>query len=131
MKPFGMKELLARVRVLLRRQNSSSANQPASQSIFSTGELVIDHAQHLVTVHDKPVQLSRTEYNLLSVLAQNAGMVVTHELLLEKVWGPEYNRDIDFIWVYISRLRRKIEDDSRRPKYILTVPDEGYKLAKI
>jgi DNA-binding response OmpR family regulator len=92
---------------------------------------VIDHAQHLVSVNDKSVQLSRTEYNLLSVLAQNAGMVVTHELLLEKVWGPEYNRDIDFIWVYISRLRRKIEADSRRPKYILTVPDVGYKLAKI
>lgn len=130
-KPFGMKELLARVRVLLRRQKAASANQPAAQPIFTSGELTIDHAQHLVTVRGKHVQLSRTEYNLLSVLAQNAGMVVTHELLLEKVWGPEYNRDIDFIWVYISRLRRKIEEDSRRPKYILTVPDVGYKLAKI
>jgi DNA-binding response OmpR family regulator/signal transduction histidine kinase len=130
-KPFGMKELLARVRVLLRRQSTSSDNQPAKQAVFSTGDLVIDHAQHLVTVRGKPVQLSRTEYNLLSVLAQNAGIVVTHELLLEKVWGPEYNRDIDFIWVYISRLRRKIEEDSRRPKYILTVPDVGYKLVKI
>jgi DNA-binding response OmpR family regulator/signal transduction histidine kinase len=130
-KPFGMKELLARVRVLLRRQNASTGNQLASQSVFSTGDLVIDHAQHLVTVRGKAVQLSRTEYNLLSVLAQNAGIVVTHELLLEKVWGPEYNRDIDFIWVYISRLRRKIEEDSRRPKYIVTVPDVGYKLVKI
>jgi DNA-binding response OmpR family regulator len=131
MKPFGMKELLARVRVLLRRQNAAASTQPAKPAVFSTGDLVIDHAQHLVSVNDKSVQLSRTEYNLLSVLAQNAGMVVTHELLLEKVWGPEYNRDIDFIWVYISRLRRKIEADSRRPKYILTVPDVGYKLAKI
>jgi DNA-binding response OmpR family regulator/signal transduction histidine kinase len=130
-KPFGMKELLARVRVLLRRQSASSARQPTSQAVFSTGDLVIDHAQHLVTVRGKSVQLSRTEYNLLSVLAQNAGIVVTHELLLEKVWGPEYNRDIDFIWVYISRLRRKIEEDSRRPKYILTVPDVGYKLVKL
>jgi DNA-binding response OmpR family regulator/signal transduction histidine kinase len=130
MKPFSMKELLARVRVLLRRQ-AASTGQTTHSSVFSTGELVIDHAQHLVTVRTKAVQLSRTEYNLLNVLAQNAGMVMTHELLLEKVWGPEYNRDIDFIWVYISRLRRKIEDDSRRPKYILTVPDVGYKLAKI
>ncbi len=130
-KPFGMKELLARVRVLLRRQNAATSTQPAKPAVFSTGDLMIDHAQHIVTVDDKPVQLSRTEYNLLNVLAQNAGMVVTHELLLEKVWGPEYNRDIDFIWVYISRLRRKIEADSRRPKYILTVPDVGYKLAKI
>jgi DNA-binding response OmpR family regulator len=92
---------------------------------------MIDYAQHLVTVQNNPVQLSRTEYKLLSTLSQNAGMVVTHELLLEKVWGPEYHRDIDFIWVYISRLRRKIESDSRHPKYILTVPDVGYKLAKM
>lgn len=129
-KPFGMKELLARVRALLRRQSGSSPQTPAQQ-VFTNGELTIDHAQHLVMVQGRNVQLSRTEYKLLSVLAQNVGIVVTHELLLEKVWGPEYNRDIDFIWVYISRLRRKIESDSRRPKYILTVPDVGYKLAKI
>jgi len=129
-KPFGMKELLARVRALLRR-HPSPTEQPANQSIFTTGDLTIDHAQHIVTVQGNPVQLSRTEYKLLSLLAQNVGMVVTHELLLEKVWGPEYHRDIDFIWVYISRLRRKIEADSRRPKYILTVPDVGYKLARL
>ncbi len=130
MKPFGMKELLARVRALLRRQ-STSLEQPTTQAIFATGDLIIDYAQHIVTVQGRTVQLSRTEYRLLSTLAQNVGMVVTHELLLEKVWGPEYNRDIDFIWVYISRLRRKIEADSRHPRYILTVPDVGYKLAKL
>lgn len=130
MKPFGMKELLARVRALLRRQ-TSPLEQSANRVIFSTGDLVIDYAQHLVTVQGRTVQLSRTEYRLLSTLAQNVGMVVTHELLLEKVWGPEYNRDIDFIWVYISRLRRKIEADSRQPRYILTVPEVGYKLAKL
>jgi DNA-binding response OmpR family regulator/signal transduction histidine kinase len=129
-KPFGMKELLARVRALLRRQIPPTEHTQ-NHSVFVTGELMIDYAQHLVTVQNKPVQLSRTEYKLLSTLAQNVGIVVTHELLLEKVWGPEYNRDIDFIWVYISRLRRKIESDSRHPKYILTVPDVGYKLAKI
>ncbi len=129
-KPFGMKELLARVRALLRRQSAPSEQQ-AAPSVFVTGDLVIDYAQHLVTVQEKTVQLSRTEYKLLSTLAQNVGIVVTHELLLEKVWGPEYNRDIDFIWVYISRLRRKVESDSRRPKYILTVEGVGYKLAKI
>ncbi len=129
-KPFGMKELLARVRALLRRQ-TPPAEHTMNQAIFTTGDLVIDYAQHLVTVQGRPASLSRTEYKLLSTLAQNVGMVVTHELLLEKVWGPEYNRDIDFIWVYISRLRRKIEADSRHPKYILTVPDVGYKLAKL
>jgi len=129
-KPFGMKELLARVRALLRRQ-APPAEHTQNQSIFTTGDLTIDYAQHLVMVEGRVVQLSRTEYKLLSVLAQNVGMVVTHELLLEKVWGPEYNRDVDFIWVYISRLRRKIEANPRNPKYVLTVPDVGYKLAKL
>ncbi|HEU5230238.1 MAG TPA: ATP-binding protein [Ktedonobacteraceae bacterium] len=129
-KPFSMKELMARVRALLRRR-SSATEQTTGQSIFTSGGLVIDYAQHLVTVEGRPIQLSRTEYKLLSLLAQHVGMVVTHELLLEKVWGPEYNRDIDFIWVYISRLRRKVEADSRHPKYILTIPDVGYKLAKL
>jgi len=129
-KPFGMKELLARVRALLRRQ-AVLPEQAQAQAIFTTGDLLIDYAQHIVTVQGQVVQLSRTEYKLLSTLAQNVGIVVTHELLLEKVWGPEYNRDIDFIWVYISRLRRKIETDSRHPKYILTIPDVGYKLARL
>ena len=129
-KPFGIKELLARLRVLLRRQQSRSESEPAT-SIFTSGELVLDFAQHQVSLQGRPVQLSRTEYRLLSTLAQNAGRVLTHELLLERVWGAEYNREVDFIWVYISRLRRKIEPDSRHPRYILTVPDVGYKLAKL
>src|SRR6266699_282727 len=129
-KPFNMKELLARVRSLIRRC-SSAAEPSASQAIFTTGDLTIDYAQHLVLLQGHPVQLSRTEYKLLSTLAHNVGMVMTHELLLERVWGPEYNRDIDFIWVYISRLRRKIEIDSRHPRYIVTIPDVGYKLAKL
>lgn len=130
MKPFGMKELLARVRALLRRQPLPAEGETKSHT-FTTGDLVIDYAQRQVFSEGQPVQLSRTEYRLLSVLAQNAGMVVTHELLLERVWGPEYNRDIGFIWVYISRLRRKIEKNPREPRYIVTVPDVGYKLAKL
>ncbi len=128
-KPFGMKELLARVRTLLRR---FTATEPSpKQAIFTTGELTIDYTQHLVMLQGLSIQLSRTEYKLLTTLAQNVGMVLTHELLLERVWGAEYNRDVDFIWVYISRLRRKIETNSRHPRYILTVPDVGYKLAKL
>jgi DNA-binding response OmpR family regulator/signal transduction histidine kinase len=129
-KPLGMKELLARLRVLLRRRGEQGEIQ-ASESIFTTGDLVIDYAQHQVLLQGRPVQLSRTEYKLLSTLAQNAGRVMTHELLLERVWGAEYNREVDFIWVYISRLRRKIEADPRHPRYIVTVPDVGYKLAKV
>lgn len=129
-KPFSIKELLARVRVLLRRR---AASEPAAtgDTLFSTGNLLIDFAQHQVSVEGCQVQLSRTEYKLLSVLAQNAGRVMTHELLLERVWGTEYNREVDFIWVYISRLRRKIEADPRHPRYILTVPDVGYKLTRL
>ena len=129
-KPFGMKELLARMRALLRRQ-AGAAEPEKKSALFTTGELVIDYAQRQAFLRGQPVQLSRTEYKLLSVLAQNVGMVVTHELLLERVWGPEYNKDIGFIWVYISRLRRKIEQSARDPRYIVTVPDVGYKLAKL
>jgi DNA-binding response OmpR family regulator/signal transduction histidine kinase len=129
-KPFSMKELLARVRVLLRRQ-ALSGERTTNEAIFTTGDLTIDYAQRQVLVRGRAVQLSRTEYKLLSTLAQNAGRVMTHELLLERVWGAEYNREVDFIWVYISRLRRKIEPAPRNPRYILTVPDVGYKLAKL
>ena len=128
-KPLSIKELLARVRVLLRRH--ATRDEAPSEAIFTTGDLVIDFAQHQVLAQGRAVQLSRTEYKLLSVLAQNAGRVMTHELLLERVWGAEYSREVDFIWVYISRLRRKVEADPRHPQYILTIPDVGYKLAKL
>ena len=130
LKPFSIKELLARIRVLLRR-SIEQGEQQTTDVIFKTGELTIDYAQHQVHVQGKQVQLSRTEYKLLCTLAQNAGRVLTHELLLERVWGAEYNREVDFIWVYISRLRRKIEADPRHPHYILTVPDVGYQLLKL
>ena len=130
LKPFNIKELLARIRVLLRR-SIVQGEQQTTDAIFRTGELAIDYAQHQVHVQGKQVQLSRTEYKLLCTLAQNAGRVLTHELLLERVWGAEYNREVDFIWVYISRLRRKIEVDPRHPRYILTVPDVGYQLVKL
>ena len=130
LKPFNIKEVLARIRVLLRR-SIIHGEQQTGDVIFRTGELTIDYAQHQVHVQGKQVQLSRTEYKLLCTLAQNAGRVLTHELLLERVWGAEYNREVDFIWVYISRLRRKIEADPRHPRYILTVPDVGYQLVKL
>jgi DNA-binding response OmpR family regulator/signal transduction histidine kinase len=130
LKPFSMKELLARIRVLLRR-SLAKGEQQTPDVIFRTGELTIDYAQHQVHIQGKQIQLSRTEYKLLCTLAQNVGRVLTHELLLERVWGAEYNREVDFIWVYISRLRRKIEVDPRHPHYILTVPDVGYQLVKL
>ncbi|MGH2506278.1 MAG: ATP-binding response regulator [Ktedonobacteraceae bacterium] len=129
-KPFGIKELLARLRVHLRRQSMQNESEP-NTTLFTSGDLILDYAQHQVSMKGRPIQLSRTEYKLLSTLAQNAGCVLTHELLLERVWGEEYNHEVDFIWVYISRLRRKVEPDSRHPRYIVTVPDVGYKLVKL
>ncbi len=128
-KPFGMDELLARVRAALRRHGQPQPRE-AQSPLFTSGDLTIDFAQRQVRVAGRDVQLSRTEYKLLTVLAQHVGMVLTHELLLEKVWGPGYNREMDFIWVYIRRVRRKIEPDPSQPQYILTVPGVGYKLAR-
>ena len=113
-KPFGIDELLARVRVSLRRHGQPPPRDTQS-ALFSSGELTIDFAQRQVRMAGRDVQLSRTEYKLLTVLAQHAGMVMTHELLLENVWGPGYNREMDFIWVYIRRVRRKIEPDPPQP----------------
>ncbi len=129
-KPFGMQELLARVRAVLRQHGQADERTPQS-TLFSCGELAIDFAQRQVWLAGQEVQLSRTEYKLLAVLAQHVGMVLTHELLLEKVWGPGYSREMDFIWVYIRRVRRKIEPDPSQPRYILTVPGVGYKLARL
>lgn len=128
-KPFGMQELLARARAALRQQGQPD-ERSAQSALFSCGELIIDFAQRQVWFAGREVQLSRTEYKLLAVLAQHVGMVLTHELLLEKVWGPGYSREMDFIWVYIRRVRRKIEPDASQPQYILTVPGVGYKLAR-
>lgn len=128
-KPFGLQELLARVRAALRGATHPAAAEPA-EAVFRTGELTIDFAQRLVHVGDQLVQLSRTEYKLLRVLAQHAGRVLSHELLLERVWGPGYGQEVEFLWVYVRRLRRKIEPDPRCPRYILTIPGVGYRLAQ-
>jgi len=83
-----------------------------------------------VTVAGAAVALSKTEYKLLRTLAQHPGMVLAHDMLLERVWGPGYGDAVEFVWVYIRRLRRKIEPDPARPRYILTVPGVGYRLAR-
>jgi DNA-binding response OmpR family regulator len=89
----------------------------------------MDFEQRLVTVGGRPVALSKTEFRLLRALARNAGMVLAHDVLLERVWGPDCVEEVAFLWVYIRRLRRKIELDPSKPTYILTVPGVGYRLA--
>ncbi len=123
-KPFGKDELVARVRAVLRR-TETAATIPTQPS-FSSGDLKINFAQRQVTVADKEVKLTPTEYNLLQELVLNAGKVLTHTHLLNKVWGPEYREDTQYLHVFVRRLRAKLESDLTNPKHIMTVPSVGY-----
>jgi DNA-binding response OmpR family regulator len=128
-RPFSIEELIARMRAALRGAPATS-RQSTQEPTFMSGDLSIDFTQHAVTVEGRPIALSKTEFKLLRALAQHAGMVLSHEALLERVWGPAYQREVEFIWVYIRRLRRKIEPDPAHPRYILTVPGVGYRLVR-
>lgn len=121
-KPFGIAELTARIRVCLRR--SGSENE-ATQLIC--GAIMLDLARHLVFVDGVEVKLTPTEYELLKILMQNLGKVLTHRQLLKKVWGAESN-DTQYIRVYIGQLRRKVEADSTRPRHIVTESGIGYRM---
>jgi DNA-binding response OmpR family regulator len=122
-KPFSATELLARVRAVLRRVKSSGGTQ---QSIFYHGNLKIDFARAEVFRNDRIVYLSATEYRLLLQFAHNLGQVLTSEDLLVNVWGPEYREDKEILWVSISRLRQKLEDDPKNPIHIVTRSGMGY-----
>lgn len=121
-KPFGSDELLARIRVALRH----AAGQPA-EPVVEVGALRIDFDRRLVTVAGEDVHLTPSEYEALKYLAQHAGRVITHRLLLQHMWGPEHLEDTQYLHVLISQLRRKIEPHPARPQYILTEPGVGYR----
>jgi two-component system KDP operon response regulator KdpE len=122
-KPFGVGELIARLRVALRR-SAQAENTPA----FSTGDLVVDLNQREVRVNDNIISLTPTEYDLLRTLIRHAGKVLTHDQLLRTVWGTAYERETHMLQVNISNLRRKIEPDPARPTFIVTEPGVGYRL---
>ncbi len=122
-KPFSHLELLARVRAVLRR---AQALPLAHEEPFVSGDLSVDFARREVTRRGEPVPLTTTEYHLLYHLVRNAGQVLTHETLLARVWGREYTDEINYLKVYISRLRAKLEDDPRNPQHILTERGVGY-----
>jgi DNA-binding response OmpR family regulator len=129
-KPFSVDELLARVRAVLRRAQFSSLDQNhGARTTTSIGGLIIDFAQHLVRLAGEEVTLTPIEYRLLAYLAQNAGRVVTQDLLLEHVWGAEYIGESHMLQVNVNRLRRKLEVDPAHPRYILTKVGIGYLLA--
>lgn len=126
-KPFNVDELLARVRAVLRRAQFA-VNEPdhVMRTLTTVGELTIDSAQHLVRIQGREVSMTPIEYRLLSYLAQNAGRVLTQDLLLEHVWGTDYLGESHMLQVNINRLRRKLESDPTHPHYILTKVGIGY-----
>ena len=123
-KPFSATELLARVRAVLRRAQVSGST--FQQSVFNHGNLQIDLARAEVFKDEKMVFLSATEYRLLLQFVHNLGSILTSEDLLVNVWGPEYREDKEILWVSISRLRQKLEDDPRNPQHIVTRSGMGY-----
>lgn len=122
-KPFGVEEMLARIQAVLRRATRVSHTPRPPVRI---GALEIDFGGRRVTMAGKSVHLTPTEYDLLVTLALNAGRVLTHRMLLQTVWGPEYGSETEYLWAYIRRLRQKIEPDPQNPRYILTQPGVGY-----
>jgi len=126
-KPFGTHELLARIRAMLRRIE----RQKATPSAITVGDMRIDLVRRQVTRAGSEVRLTPTEYTLLFTLAAHAGRVLTHQWLLTQVWGPGYERDTQNLHVFISQLRRKIEAQPAKPRYILTEPGIGYRFCAI
>lgn len=122
-KPFGIGELLARMRVVLRR-----ASAPTGEPLVTVGRLTIDLGRRTVIVDEQEVQLTPTEYDVLRALATHAGKVLTHQQLLRQVWGVGYDQEVHILRVNISNLRRKIEPDPSRPTYVVTEPGVGYRL---
>ena len=130
-KPVGNKELVARVRAVLRRAELPSyLDEKGKKIIFGDGFLTVDVVERKVTVNGEKVKLTPIEFRLLALLLENAGRILTHQQLLEKVWGWEYTDDLDYVRIYISHLRRKIEPEHTLPKYIVTEPGVGYYFQK-
>jgi two-component system KDP operon response regulator KdpE len=124
-KPFGVGELLARVRATLRRQRQPHLN---GQGLVQFGDVTVDLKARLVSKSQQPVHLTPTEYRLLTVLVANAGRVVTNPQLLREVWGPSHAESGHYLRVYMGHLRHKLEDDPTQPRYLLTETAVGYRL---
>ena len=122
-KPFSIGELLARMRVSIRR-----AAHTGDEPVIQCGDLSVDLSQRRVTIDNQEIKLTPTEYDIIKVLAQNAGKVLTHRQLLKAVWGDTYADDTHYVRVYIGQLRRKIEPNPTQPRYIITESGIGYRL---
>lgn len=127
-KPFGLDELLARVRVALRHK---AQQRVAPEAIVQSGNLAIDLARHVVSLNGQEVRLTATEFNLLAYLAQNSDRVLTHRALLHHVWGQEFEDQVEYLRVYMRQLRGKLETVPQQPRILITEPGVGYRFAKI
>ena len=130
-KPFGGAELSARIRAALRRADRLSGNGSRQDPVVTTGYVEIDLGARIVKRRGEEVRLTRTEYDLLRTLATNAGKVLTHRELLQAVWGPEYGDETEYLRTFVKQLRRKLEEDPSRPRYIITEPGIGYRLVQV
>lgn len=126
-KPFGAGELLARIRVSLR--HAAGASREADEAAFQVGELQVDLLRRHVAVGGTEVRLTPIEYRLLTTLIRHAGKVVTHQQLLREVWGPAHTDQAHYVRIYMAHLRHKLEAEPARPRYLLTEPGVGYRLA--
>jgi two-component system KDP operon response regulator KdpE len=126
-KPFGASELLARIRVSLR--HAAGASHEADEAAFRVGELQVDLLRRQVVVGGTEVRLTPIEYKLLTTLIRHAGKVVTHQQLLREVWGPTHTDQAHYVRIYMAHLRHKLEAEPARPRYFLTEPGVGYRLA--
>ncbi len=124
-KPFGVEELMARVRAVLRRTQWETV--PPASGTKRFGDLEIDLPGHIVRLQGVEVRLSPIEFSLLEQLVTHAGKVLPHRMLLQRIWGPEYGGEAEYLRVYINRLRQKLERDPAHPHYLLTEPGVGYR----
>jgi two-component system KDP operon response regulator KdpE len=123
-KPFSIEELLARIRVALRH---SAQVKGSGETVVTAGDLVIDLARRVVTRAGSEVRLTATEFKLLAYLAANTGRVLTHHSILNNVWGPEYVDSVEYLRVFMSQLRKKLEADPKRPRHLVSEPGVGYR----
>jgi two-component system KDP operon response regulator KdpE len=124
-KPFSMGELLARMRAALRQGRGDGTE---NETVVTAGDLSIDLGKRLITLGGTPVKLSRKEYDLLKILATHPGKVITHQQLLQEVWGPAYVEETQYLRVYMGQLRQKLERDPAAPRWLITEPGVGYRL---
>jgi len=127
-KPFGVGELLARMRVAMRHVEATASGKGGQASQFSVGELNVELAARRVYAHGQEIHLTPIEYKLLATLVKYAGKVLTHRFLLKEVWGPPYVDQTHYLRIFMANLRRKIEHDPARPEYLLTEQGVGYRL---